>query len=116
MRNRKKISHVEQIKKNPDMRLVFKSADYKNFVALHALADSYDVNVSVFSRHILINFLKNVKRCKNKDIQDVFILPVLQSMHGIEQANIFHDFELDYIEKPLELKTEKKKGSKNVKA
>src|SRR6267143_2940215 len=87
MRKRNKITELKDIKKDPDIRVIFGSMHYPFFINFLRTAKENIMEPSNLARHILLvwqSWYDRSTAIKKKQI----ILEVIQSMHGIYQEDL----------------------------
>jgi len=93
MRPRTKIKSVSEIVNNPAIRIEFTPETHQDFLDIGNIADTYNLNLTVFCRHVWIVWKRKFMEVDDKTFKDKMITEVIQSMHGIGQTDIFSKYE-----------------------
>lgn len=89
MRKRAEIKKVSDIKKDPDFRLVFQKENYQDYLNFLSIGNQYAINPTTLARHLVLIFTRKVSNAVNKQMKDILLTEVMQSMHGLMQISIF---------------------------
>lgn len=89
MRKRIEIKSVKDIKKDPDFRVVFQKENWQDYLNFLAIGNQYAINPTTLARHLILIFTRKVTNAENKQLKDVLITEVMQSLHGLIQINMF---------------------------
>ncbi len=92
-RPRKELKTVADIKADPDFRIVFGPATYKSFLDILAVGKEFHFNPAALSRNIILIWIRRFINCNDKQLKDKMITEVLQSMHGMNQVDLFEKWE-----------------------
>ncbi len=88
MRNRIKIERVSDIKKDPDMRMVFTKEHYPEFLQILGIGEDYKLNPTTLSRNVLLIWNRKFQGAADKETKDKMILEIIQSIHGVHQMDL----------------------------
>ncbi len=88
MRTRKVFKAANEIKKNPDIRMVFAKPNWPDFVAGLKMADDLEANVGQVARQIYLNFVRRYAKA-DKPTREAMSLEVIQGLHGVLQLQLF---------------------------
>ncbi len=89
MRPRKKIESVSDIVEDPAIRVVFPPDHHQDFIDFSNIADTYKLNLTVFARHVWMAWKRKFLSVADPQFKNKMISEVVQSMHGIEQLDVF---------------------------
>lgn len=89
MRKRVEIKNVKDIKKDPDFRIVFQKENYQEYMNFLSIGNQYAINPTTLARHLILIFTRKVMNAENKQLKDVLLTEVMQSMHGLMQISMF---------------------------
>lgn len=93
MRPRNKIESISDIVKNPAIRVEFPPEHHQDFIDIGAVADTYNINMTNFARNIWLVWMRKFKTVADINFKNKMISEVIQSMHGIDQIDIFSKYE-----------------------
>ncbi len=88
MRTRKLFKSVAEIKKNPDIRIVFAKPFWADFIATQKLADDLEANVGQVARQIVVNLARRYAKA-DKAGKEAMALDIIQGLHGVVQLQLF---------------------------
>lgn len=88
MRTRKSFVTIDDIKNDPDMRIIFQKPHYGDFLNLVTIATERNFNPTQFSRNLILIWVRKFMKSE-VNRQNEMILEIMQSMHGLFQEDLF---------------------------
>jgi hypothetical protein len=89
MRKRAEVKKVSDIKKDPDLRIVFPKENYQEFINFLSIGNKYAINPTTLARHLVLIFARKVISANEPHIISGIMTEIMQSIHGLHQINIF---------------------------
>lgn len=89
MRKRAEVKKVSDIKKDPDLRIVFPKENYQEFLNFLSIGNKYAINPTTLARHLVLIFARKVISANEPHIISGIMTEIMQSIHGLHQINLF---------------------------